>query len=219
MAISFLVSSHNDEEVTNSNVASLPTVNDGEFIIAQVTWNFALSRTLTPPSGWTALSGSAQSSGNLEQEIYYRVASSEPASYTWSWSGVCFNRVDYSTWSGVDSIDVTNGQGNSSSTSVAAPSVTTTVNDCQLLFFGSIRDDRTFTPPSGMSEQYDVQFGTGPNSGLITTTLADETLGSAGATGTRTATASGADVNIGQLVALVPVVVATGNPYHAYAQQ
>jgi hypothetical protein len=62
--------------------------------------------------------------------------------------------------------------------------------------------DRTFTPPSGMTDRGDVAVASG--SAKVASEAADEIRATSGATGVRVATASKAAVSIGQLIALRP---------------
>jgi hypothetical protein len=161
--------------------------------------------TITPPSGWT-LVRSDTSTTVLLQSVYRKVAGgSEPASYSWTFSEPIGSAVGgIAAYSGVATttpVDVNGGQANASSTSVTAPSVTTTVANTMLVGFFGTANDATFTAASGMTERYDVDAdGTNQFGGEG----ADQSQAAAGASGTRVATASVAAVNIGQLVALKP---------------
>jgi hypothetical protein len=161
--------------------------------------------TITAPSGWTLVRSDA-SGTTLLQSVYRKVATgSEPASYTWTFSEPIASAVGgIAAYSGVNTttpIDVHGGQANASSTSVTAPSVTTTAANAMLVGFFGTANDATFTAASGMTERYDVDAdGTNQIGGEV----ADQAQAAAGASGTRVATASVAAVNIGQLVALKP---------------
>lgn len=198
---------------TNEASGTSVTVNvpsgtvDGDVMIAQISWMSNTVKTVTPPGGWTLLETDVNSA--FEQRTYVRVASSEPANYAWTFSGTVRVEAGIGSFIGVDNttpIDVSNGQFNSSSTSVTAPSVTTTVANALLVFCGSGNGQGTYTPPSGMTEQWDDNTTIGTLD--VSFEMAIETLGAAGATGTRVATLSGALGNIGQLIALKPAAVA-----------
>jgi hypothetical protein len=85
-------------------------------------------------------------------------------------------------------IDTSGGQANASSSSVTAPSITTTVADTVLVGFFATADDRTFTAPSGMTERYDVKVDGVDDAA---SEAATQTQTATGATGTRVATATG----------------------------
>jgi len=161
--------------------------------------------TITPPTGWTLVRSDA-STTVLLQSVYVKVATgSEPASYSWTFSVPIASAVGgIAAHSGVDTttpVDTSGGQANASSTSVTAPSVTTTVADALLVGVFGTANDATFTPATGMTERYDVDAdGTNQIGGEG----ADQSQAAAGASGTRVATASVSAVNIGQLIALKP---------------
>ena len=161
--------------------------------------------TITAPSGWT-LVRSDLSGTIIKQEVYRKVAgASEPASYTWTFAlpvdGVVGAIAAYSGVNTTTPIDVSGGQTNASSTSVTAPSITTTVANTMLVGFFGTADDATFTAPGSMTERSDVLVDTTFD---VSAESADATQAPAGASGTKVATASKATINIGQLVALKP---------------
>jgi Phage tail protein len=57
---------------------------------------------ITPPSGWTLIGTVNASGGNLQYAAYYRVASSEGANYTWSWTGSVRNSGWIGTYDDVE---------------------------------------------------------------------------------------------------------------------
>src|SRR5207249_7158255 len=96
---------------------------------------------------------------------YYKAAgSSEPSSYTWTLSASqhVSGGIQAYTYVNLSSpVDVSAGQMTSSSSSVTAPSVTTAVAGEMLVGLFGMADGRpTFTPPSGMTERFDVNSGT-----------------------------------------------------------
>lgn len=134
------------------------------------------------PNGWNLIPKSFLAGAN-DIRVWYRVASSEPASYTITGSNTpVFGGMIalYSdTASGVKFSDIQN-QTNASSTNRVWPSVTFAAAGI-LLNFGTFSSSFGTTPPGGSSEQWDT--GTGPRAYLMT-----EVISGAGATGTRTAT-------------------------------
>ena len=144
---------------------------------------------------------------------YYKVAGgSEPADYAWGISAAGNWTVGISTYRGVDNttpIDVHAVQGNASSTSATAPTITTTVNNARLVaIYASKNGTPVAAPPGTMTERIDFStaVGTTTQAGLE---MADETFATAGATGTRVATLSAATINLGRLMALRPAVTTT----------
>jgi hypothetical protein len=165
--------------------------------------------TPTAPDGtWTEDPGSLASQTNpspnhVIRTFVKRLTGPIAASYTFTWTsqtsywqGVM---VCYSGCAKTGSPVNTSGASVSPSTQVSAdaPSITTTVDDCELVFFGST---------------YNLAWGgtvpTGMTDGVTSTNLytADQDWPTQGATGTRSSTnaASSADWTTGALVALAP---------------
>jgi hypothetical protein len=159
---------------------------------------------LTAPTGWTLVR--SDQNGNLVRQAVYShvVGSSEPSSYTWSWNfnaGASGGIVAYGNVDTANPVNAVGGTIGSAST-ITAPSVTTTVSGAMLLGFFGTSAPATFTPPGGMTERFDDFAKSGTY--LAATEGAEQLLGAAGSTGSRTATASYAAGSVGQLVALTP---------------
>lgn len=70
---------------------------NGHAMFTALAWNGVNG--FTAPGGWTAISNTTTGSRRLV--VYYRIASSEPASYNWTWTGAA-NVIGHSmTYSGV----------------------------------------------------------------------------------------------------------------------
>jgi hypothetical protein len=166
--------------------------------------------TLTPPSGWTLVR--RMDNSNIRQNslaVYYKVAdSAEPASYTWTLSTSTGIAGGIQTFRGVDTadpIDVENGGNTASGLSHATPSVTTTVAYAMLVTAHGFSSAATWTPPAGMTEAFDVASQGVPNGAGESMEGSYVLQAAAGATGTKTATASGdADVGNAHILALKP---------------
>jgi MSHA biogenesis protein MshQ len=165
---------------------------------------------ITAPSGWTLvrrIDNASTVSNSLA--IYRRVAgASEPGSYTWTLSGDAFSAGGIQSFENIDTanpIDVENGQTTASGTAHATPSVTTTVANAMLVTSHTYSSNRTWTPPSGMTEAFDFALGTDPSTGqAIEGNYVRQSA--AGSTGTKTATAAGdADVGNAHILALRPL--------------
>ena len=162
--------------------------------------------TITPPAGWTLIrqdiSGSA-----IRQAVFIHIAgSSEPADYTFSLSSAQSAAGGILAYRGVDPtspIDTHGGQVNAASTSITAPSVTTTGPDRMLVGLFGIAALTSQTSPAGMTERYD-QTVPSTNTYKVTTGAHDQLLAGSGATGPRVALAANSVINIGQVVALIP---------------
>ncbi len=108
-------------------------------------------------------------------------------------------------YAGVDPTNPINahaGQVNTrNATQVVAPAVTTTTGGTLLTSTFASASLVTATPPTGMTERYDVSSN---GSSKVAEEWADQQLVAAGSTGTRTAIASKATSSIGQSIALRP---------------
>jgi hypothetical protein len=160
---------------------------------------------ITPPTGWVLLRSDV-SSAPQTQSVYYRIATdAEPTSYTWTFSEAKAAAGGILDYGGVDSsnpIDVHAGRANGKSTSLTAPSITTTETGDAVIAFYDITRNSTVEPPKSMTERFDA--ASNAVIPYLTAECADQIKAVAGATGTRIATAPLAGKNIGQLVALRP---------------
>jgi len=105
---------------------------------------------------------------------------------------------------GVDAttpVDVAAGQGNTTSASIVAPSLTTSVDNALLVMVAGTATTASVAPATGLREQLEVA-GTGK--AKVVAELADALLGNAGSTGSRTAVATRAGANVGHLIAIRP---------------
>ncbi len=185
---------------TNLTLNKPSTVIAGHVLIAQVVFRTP-TNVVTPPSGWILIRRD-ETSSTIGMASYYKVAtSSEPATYTWTFSASVLLAGGIADFSGVKTSSPINAQAGSfqSGTSMIAPSITTTVPNTELVFFSSASLVGTVSPPNGMTEDWDMT-----NNSNITAFMADQDNPASGATGTRTATCSVSGGNLGQLIALSP---------------
>jgi prepilin-type N-terminal cleavage/methylation domain-containing protein len=197
--------SDNDTSITVSKPSSTVA---GDVMVAQVAIAGGPDpSTITPPSGWTTLA-IVRSAGYVTQGVYYRRATSAEANtYTWSYSKAK-SVAGITSYSGVHRVDPVNVHaaqaGSSASTSVTAPSVTTTRDNVRLVGFYAASGGGSFTPPSGTTERYDIATGSNSSATHVSASVAGQDFLTAGSTGTRTATFSLSSYGIGHLVALAP---------------
>lgn len=169
------------------------------------------------PSGWTVAEAQFSSTGqaSAKMALYRKVAASEPASYTITWGGAASTgRVAtiMVSLTGVDTTtleqDENNDPGAGPTSTEVLPSVTPTSATMILGFAGAYTPSFsavTWTPDAAMSEVTETSssHASASNASLE---LAIQQV-SAGATGTRTATGSLADLRpCGVMVALNPLV-------------
>ncbi|HYE95062.1 MAG TPA: hypothetical protein VD962_02535, partial [Rubricoccaceae bacterium] len=185
---------------------SKPTgVVQGDFLMAVIRTRIGAGWNV--PSGWTQLM--IHTSGGTQVVFYKFAGSSEPTSYTFTATGPHRMAGGIVAYSGVHSatpIDVYNG-ATGNSTSMAAPSLTTTSANTMLVAFYGINNNVAFTQPASMSLRFSQQtVDSGDFDHQVRVGASDETFGGPGATGTRTATTTSPSGNtwVAQMVALNP---------------
>ncbi|MCA8973096.1 MAG: hypothetical protein KDC98_00165, partial [Planctomycetes bacterium] len=161
-----------------------------------------------PAAAWTLVRRLDNGSPNTNSlAIYRRVASAaEPASHSWTFSLTTGSAGGIAAFVGVDSatpIDVEDGQLTASALTHTAPSLTMTTARCMLFSAYGFASASVWTPAPGMTAAINVASVTPESAAGISICGSYELLVAAGATGTRTATAtSGADVGNAAAVAL-----------------
>lgn len=139
---------------------SVPSgITDGDLLIAFIATDNDSGAAFTAPAGWTTIEG-PNGNNSSAGGVYYRVASSEPSSYTWTVpsSDRRFGAIIRVT--GADTLDPINDSASDTDTGLS-PAVTTTVSDCLILSFmlhgkGTTHDR---IPPTGFTAIYDVNTG------------------------------------------------------------
>ncbi|MGH9036065.1 MAG: hypothetical protein ACRD0O_09890, partial [Acidimicrobiia bacterium] len=180
----------------------------GDVMVASIVQNDALP--VSAPAGWTLVRQDAVGTA-VKQSVYVRVAgASEPSSYTWSLGDANFRRIagGISSYSGVDTahpVDAHNGTtSDAATTSITAPSVTTTAAGAMVLHLAAINAEGTLSPPAGSTERWENSAFNSSNTRDALAESSDVVQASAGATGDRTAVASQAGRWVGVLLALRP---------------
>lgn len=168
--------------------ALLPVgVTNGDYVIISLLTNGGSAT--VPPAGWTTLDTETAQSNPKHYVIGKFWATGDPTTINIIGTSVTKTSIAAS-FSGVDPttpIDVTSAGGTNStgSNAITAASMTTTVANAMLVFFAGINSSsQTF---SGTADTSNLEIET---SGVKRQGLYLETLGAAGATGTRTASAS-----------------------------
>lgn len=174
--------------------------------------------TITPPSGWTAITSTNGSKTRLL--TYYKVATaSEPALYTWAVStnhtGIAGGITSFTGVNTTNPVESSAAQTTVSAVSHTAPSVSTVTGNDGLLTVHSFASSPyssnasyagAWSPPSGMLELVDERSRGGNSGSGVALEMNYLSLASAGATGANTATSSASsslkDVGIAATIAL-----------------
>lgn len=196
--------------ISNTQSVTRPSVSDGDVMLLVLVGAYG-DADITAPAGWTEIQAIDQESAfEPELRVYYKVASSEPSTYSITIAGQGggnnFGTATVVAFTGANTgtpVDVSASQRNtSSSTSAQCPSVTTTQADTLLVavYLTTNNGASTWTPPSGMTEQLDSRVT--PDGHALG--IATETIAASGATGTRTATSTVSAASLGVSIALAP---------------
>ncbi len=225
--ISFRRSSSTDANgsATTLQIAVPPGTVNNDVMIAGITVR-PYTAVITPPAGWTLVLRQDQTaSTDSSIAVYRRTASSEPASYTWSFNTSTGSGGGIMSFSGVDTttpLDVAAAGASSGAAALtaAAPSVTTASANTMLVTFHALPNSDRWTPPAGMTEAFDVA-SLAPSNGVGISIEANYAIqAAAGASGTKTATtvptAQAADVSEGITLALRPSATAGTQAYFGF---
>lgn len=201
MALVYVNSAARNNGTTSDAILDYPSgMAAGDIAIAHVIFGGGTNVVLSNiPSGWIAVPNTrVDSTTVVGTACYYKLLTGlESGQVQWTLNGAQTNGGQMYVVRGGEPgaiINASNSQANASSTNVVAPSITTTVDGCMLIYFGSISAAATFTPDGAMTERLDVNSAE----------TADQLLTTAGSTGTRTGVASSAGVNTGTLIAIAP---------------
>ena len=210
-AISYINSASNGTTNGSSITVNKPTnTSDGDLMIAVGVIEDA-SRGINPPSGWTQIINNQLGTRAHRQYVWYKVASSEGASYNFTTSDSTADEfaVGIATFRYATIGNYSSQDNNSSTTTNTAPSINIQNANNWGLHIGSAMYGTTRTGPTGWTEVIDYRTGTG--SGNIMLAMSYYQYPSAGNTGTKDATLANADYNIGTQVELVQQITTLGN--------
>jgi Right handed beta helix region len=188
----------------------------GDILIALIFYgqNINYAADPTPPSGWTQIGSTLSIRDNISGVGFtskvscwwLRAGGSEPSSYTWTFGGSVGNTQGaIAAYSGCiasgSPIDVSSVNsatfGALTGTTATGTGVTTTAVNELLVYLQTNWDGTgTLTPPTGMTERFD---------GIVY--IADEGIGTVGATGNRTQTLASTNPWSAFMVALKPATV------------
>jgi hypothetical protein len=172
---------------------------EGDILVASISDNGGTAASVTPPAGWSLVGTRQTSTTVLGVSIYrYIVPPNVNPNHTFNVTGAANVAGVIDAYHNVLDVQAVGSQVNASSTSIVAPSISPASPNSMLVFVGTVAANTTVTPPSGMTEDANTEQATTG----VTTEIAHSTPTASGATGTRTATAGSAGVNIGTLLSL-----------------
>lgn len=171
---------------------------DGDVMVAYVLT--ATGTTAATQASWTALDNQT---GGPTAASFYRIASSEPASYTFTVVDAQSSNGLIVTYSGTHATTPINQHSAwnrlTSTANATANTVTPSVDNCMILYLAGAGTSTAITPPAGYTERVDFVVASTAN-----VELAELLQTSAAATGNKTGTASGSTNTQGSLIALAP---------------
>ena len=160
---------------------------------------------ITAPAGWTLIRTTTNGTA-MRQAVYYRIATaSEPSSYRWTFSDTRSAAATILAYRGAAAADARRRVDRSHERFLhlgRRQQRHDDGSDALLVGFFGLASNPSVNPPTGMIEAAEATQSGGQDKMVIE--AADALLPASGATGNRTAVASGAAVNIGQLVAIRP---------------
>lgn len=194
MAIAFVnVATAQANSSTTSLAVNVPSgVVNGNLMITILELNAAV--TVTQPGGWTSVgNGAPAQSGTNTLDAWWRIASSEPASYTWTFGSAKCN-ICALAYSGTTATPIETGAfGSNTSPTATTGSITVSNNDWNIAIY-SDRDasaGSTWTTPTGTTSRAGLlNTGTSEGSLAVFDTNAAVTAGSYTYTSTSSTTQS-----------------------------
>ena len=216
--MSFIAVTNYSNASTNSAVVNVPTgTADNDIMFALIRQNTAPN---SVPSGWAALGdGTGLGGPGAVVSLYYKVASSEPADYTWGFAGAARTGFSVATYRGgfdtADPIDVVSDTTyQTSDTTVRAAGMTVTAANSPLIFFGGAHftSSQTYTPAT-VPDTFVEDVDTWDADSRFARHIASVVWSGSGATGDMDATVSSATTDkTAFAVALNPSAGGGGDP-------
>jgi len=205
--ISFVGVANYDTASTTTAPCAKPTnTTTSDIMFALVMRGSTTTNPNSVPTGWTLIG--SETTTHL-WKLYYKMASSTEAStYTWGWAGAGKTAITIVTYRG--GFDTTNPISatsttvyKTSNTNVIATTTAALLNS-PLLFFASVYATaaRTFTKPSVPTSDWVENSDYGSTTSCLWRETASMTWASSGATGTTSATVSGAAIILKQAFAV-----------------
>lgn len=161
-------SNESDTGVTSLAVTKpVSNMNDGDLMVAVASVGAAQTFSSGGPSGWTLIGSSVTTTG-VTTSAWYKIAASEPSTWTWNFSGSTAATIAISMYRGANQgapINVNaEAHGSGTTQTQTSPSVTTTLDGCWVIYTRTTRDDTNSKPnvastvTSPAIERVDEQF-------------------------------------------------------------
>lgn len=173
---------------------SVPACDDGDLLLMHVGARGGTGGTLTLPSGWTQLQN--RTNGTVTSHLTcYRLANSEPSSYTVtiSTSQQAVGAITRYAGTRPSSPLEQNGSASASVTSASLSAIGVTVgwySELETVFYTHGTGDTFDTPPTGLNERYQMQSAAATDTDRVTIAMYDLFATVPGNAGSRTLTAN-----------------------------
>ncbi len=193
---------------TTLQISKPTSTSTDDLLVAGITVDGGTATAVTAPAGWTQIRRTDNTTFVSTVSFWKLAGTSEPNSYTFNLSPSVRAVGGIVRITGVDTADPIDlsGGNTGNSTSVQAPSITTTSDETTLIGFFGTDTRTTFGTASSMTERFDRQH---PNSAGPTLAADSDSAPNAGGTGNRTATAGASARWAAQMIAVNPVPVET----------
>jgi hypothetical protein len=161
---------------------------------------------ITASAGWSLVQETPDgaTSGALRQAVYHHVAAANETQYVFAFASKQAATGAIAAYSGVGSVSLSSERLNPSSKNILAPSVPMGASIDEAVVIGAfgIAAVGGIAAPTVMYERAEAAA---PGKEKVSTELSDQVMFGFDQTGSRTALAAKAAVNIGQLVVLIPM--------------
>lgn len=146
MAVTFVAEAHASNSGTNATTlaCNVPPGTANNDVMVAFTGS-SIGTAFVPSAGWTVIGTTGTAGTDVDCKAYFRVASSEPASYTFTGNAVDNQVIQIATFRGVDTAAPMNVAGQSTTVTtqnVTGPTVTSTATGL-VLYQRTVRDNVT----------------------------------------------------------------------------
>ena len=164
---------------------------------------FADVRSSPPPSGWTLVLGTDNSTTMRKVTYSHVLTAADPTKWTFGFSKAQSATGVLAAFGGVDVLNpvvASGGQINATANSVTAPSLTAMSGGTTIVGLFGVAASATITAPAGMAGSGSARAATGTYK--VSSEIAVQGLATNTASGQKTAQSSASTAGTGQLIAL-----------------